>query len=349
VKISTRAWELHPRNVFRISRVPNPAATVNVFLRLERDGIAGYGEASGKRYYGEEPAAVAAKVMGLQSFLEARRVESPADIAAIWKEVWPMIAPSRATQCALDVALWDWLGKRLGVTVAELALGAKPRAVVSFATIGLSKPEELERKIAELEGFPRVKIKADASGSLPTIEQVRAAMPGALLAIDANCAWGSLDAAEIAEELARLKIDFIEQPLPPAQQTEMPAFCELMPLPVIADESCITEPDVERMPGLFTGFNIKLVKCGGLTPALRMALRGKEIGLRTMVGCMLESSVLIAAGAVVAQLTDYADLDGAWLLGDEPARGWTFERGTLGPRDGAGLGVGLGGVVFSAD
>jgi len=129
----------------------------------------------------------------------------------------------------------------------------------------------------------------------------------------------------------------------------MPAFCAQMPLPVIADESCVTEQDVERMPGVFAGFNIKLVKCGGITPALRMARRGKELGLRTMVGCMVESSVLIAAGAVVAQLTDYADLDGAWLLGDDPAKGWVFNCGTLQPRAEAGLGGDLDGVFLAAD
>jgi L-alanine-DL-glutamate epimerase-like enolase superfamily enzyme len=107
----------------------------------------------------------------------------------------------------------------------------------------------------------------------------------------------------------------------------------------MADESCVTAEDVERVSGHFAGFNIKLVKCGGLTPALRMARRGRELGLRTMVGCMLESSLLIAAGAVAAQITDYADLDGAWLLADDPAEGWVFERGMLYPGEGTGFGV----------
>jgi L-alanine-DL-glutamate epimerase-like enolase superfamily enzyme len=345
VKISTRAWELHPRNVFRISRVPNPGRTLNVFLRIERDGIVGYGEASAKKFYGEDPAEVAERLNGMQTFLDLRRVDSPGDIVAIWEDAWLLLAPSRAAQCALDVALWDWLGKRHGVTVAELALGVKPRPVLSFATIGLSTAEELEGKIAELAGFPRVKVKADASGSVDTIAQVRAAMPGALLAVDANCAWGTIDPGEIARGLKGLRVEFIEQPLPPAQDAEMTGFRTLWAMPMMADESSVTEEDVDRMKGRFDGFNIKLVKCGGITPALRMARRGKDLGLRTMVGCMLESSLLIAAGGVVAQLTDYADLDGAWLLGDDPATGWMFERGTLRPGSGAGLGVEADGVV----
>ena len=113
----------------------------------------------------------------------------------------------------------------------------------------------------------------------------------------------------------------------------------------MADESCVTEEDVARVAAHFAGFNIKLVKCGGLTPALRMARRGRECGLRTMVGCMLESSLLIAAGAVVAQATDYADLDGAWLLSDDPVRGWELCGREAAARRGGGAGV-CGGVLM---
>jgi L-alanine-DL-glutamate epimerase-like enolase superfamily enzyme len=107
----------------------------------------------------------------------------------------------------------------------------------------------------------------------------------------------------------------------------------------MADESCVVEEDVPRVAALYDGFNIKLVKCGGLTPAWRMALKGKALGKTMMVGCMLESSALIAAGAVIAQRTSYADLDGAWLIGDDPFRGWQFNRGILTPPASPGLGV----------
>jgi len=329
---------LHPRNVFRISRAAR-RETVNVFLAIERAGITGHGEASANAYYGEEAAKVAAKLDGLSGFLDGFALDSAEDIAVVWEEAWALLTPSRAAQCALDIALWDWLGKRRGCSAAELALGAKPHPVESFATIGISEPEELERKIAELAGFPRVKIKADQSGDLTAVRRVRAAMPQAAIAIDANCAWGEADLARIGSELAGLWVEFIEQPLPPVRDAEMPGLAARFPVPLMADESCVTPDDIERLPGRFAGFNIKLVKCGGLTPALGMARRGRALGLRTMAGCMLESGLLIAAGAVLAQLTDYADLDGAWLLGDDPARGWSFDRGTLLPTDLPGLGV----------
>jgi L-alanine-DL-glutamate epimerase-like enolase superfamily enzyme len=338
MKIETQLVALHPRNVFRISRAVR-RETMNLFLRIERDGIAGLGEASANAYYGENAADVAARLEGLGNFLARRAVESPADIAAIWEEAWPMLAPSRAAQCALDVAMWDWLGKREGRTVAEIALGEKARPVESFATIGISEEEQLERKIGELAGYPRVKIKSDKTGDLSVAMRVRGAMPDACIAVDANCAWGDIDFERMNAVLRGIGIEFIEQPLPPARDGEIAGLCAKAALPVMADESCVTVEDVERMAGNFAGFNIKLVKCGGLTPALRMARRGRELGLKTMVGCMLESSLLIAAGAVAAQLTDYADLDGAWLLGDDPARGWRFERGVLYPGEGTGLGV----------
>ena len=164
-------------------------------------------------------------------------------------------------------------------------------------------------------------------------------MPDASIAVDANCAWGDVDFAKIGVKLAGHWIEFLEQPLPPSRDEEMLELSERIPVPIMADESCVAVQDIERVRNGFAGFNIKLVKCGGITPALQMARRGRALGMRTMVGCMLESSVLIAAGAVVAQLTDYADLDGAWLLADDPAQGWSFDRGILRPTDQPGLGV----------
>ena len=191
--------------------------------------------------------------------------------------------------------------------------------MVTFATMGLSDEEELDQKIRELAGFPSVKIKADSTGDLSTAGRVRAAMPEARIAIDANCAWEGVDFVKLAPDLASLAIEFIEQPFPPARDAEVSAL--RTGIPIIADESCVIAEDVERIPGRYAGFNIKLVKCGGLTPALRMARHGRGLGLLTMVGCMLESSLLIAAGAVAA------------------IHAWDFAQGTLHPSDSPGLGA----------
>ncbi len=324
--------ELHPRRVFRISRARRREVR-NVFVRLEQDGIAGYGEASPNAFYDETWGGVGAKLDAAREWLARLKISRSEDIERAWAEGWALLAPSRAAQCAVDLALWDWLGRRTGRSVSELLWDEAPRAVTSFATIGLSTAEELPEKLAELASFPRIKIKSDQAADLTTVRRVRAEHP-ALLAVDANCAWEAARIPALAAELAQLGVTFIEQPLPPGD-----AEAVRCALPVFADESCVTEADVDRVAAGFAGFNIKLVKCGGLTPARRMVQRGRALGRQLMVGCMLESSTLIAAGAALAQRTDYADLDGAWLIGDDPFSGWVFDRGILHPPAAPGLGV----------
>jgi len=149
-----------------------------------------------------------------REWLGGLQIWQVADIEHAWVEGWKHVAPSRAAQCAIDLALWDWLARREGRSVAELAWGEPPRAVTTFCTIGLSTPEELPEKIDELAGFPWIKIKSDAAASLETVRRVRE-RSAAMIAVDANCAW-SVDAIpDLALELAQLGVAFIEQPLPP--------------------------------------------------------------------------------------------------------------------------------------
>jgi L-alanine-DL-glutamate epimerase-like enolase superfamily enzyme len=325
--------ELHPRRAFRISR-GRKTEVRNVFLRLKHKGVLGYGEASPNSFYGETWEGVIQKLEDAREFMAALEIRTVADIEKAWIEAWRFLQPSRAAQCALDVALWDWLARRQGVTVAELAWGQLPKPITTFATIGLSNADELAAKVEELREFPWIKIKSDATANIETIRYVRE-QSSALLAVDANCAWSGLDLGALATTLASIGVEFIEQPLPPERDAELAPLA----LPLLADESCVTEEDVGRVLEHFDGFNIKLVKCGGLTPARRMVERGRDGRKKIMVGCMLESSALIAAGAVIAQRTDYADLDGAWLISDDPFRGWSFDHGVLQPAPGSGLGI----------
>lgn len=343
MKLNWVSRTLHPRRAFRISRGRRTEVR-NVFVRVEHAGVVGYGEAAPNAFYDETWEGVAAKLEGVRAFLATLEPGSVADLESAWEAAWPLLAPSRAAQCALDLALWDWLGKRRGVTACQLAWDEAPRPVTTFCTIGLSTPEELTEKVAELRGFPRIKIKSDATADVAPVRLVRE-NTDALLAVDANCAWATADVEACSRELAALGVAFLEQPLAPDANTRLADWHSA--LPVFADESCVTEDDVERVAAQgFAGFNIKLVKCGGLTPARRMVRRGRALGRQLMVGCMLESSALIAAGAVIAQRTDYADLDGAWLIGDDPFRGWEFARGVLLPPSDAGLGVEPAGGLF---
>ena len=303
---------------------------------MDHDGVTGWGEASPHPYYGASAAQVVSHLESLGGWLRTLSIRSVDDIAGAWKESWTRLHPDRAAQCALDLALWDWLARKEGVTVTELAHGHVPRSVTSFATIGLSTKEELDEKIAELEGFPRVKIKCDATADLEPARRVKDELRAAI-AVDANAAWSVGTLLGLATGFSMLGAEFIEQPFPDAHDRDL--IRGSYPLPIIADESCVLEEDVDRLAGNFDGINVKLVKCGGLTPALRMVRRAGKLGMRTMVGCMLETSILIAAGCVVAQHADYADLDGAWLIADDPCTGWRFERGVLHPPIALGLGA----------
>jgi L-alanine-DL-glutamate epimerase-like enolase superfamily enzyme len=335
MKLECVTRELHSRTAFRISR-PRLRELRNVYLRLEHDGITGYGEASPNAFYDETAEGVLERLASATTFIESMKIRSIADVERAWAASWQLLAPSRAAQCALDLALWDWLAKREGVSCAELVWSKAPRPVTSFCTIGLSTPDELPAKLEELHGFPQIKIKTDASASLETVHYVRERST-ALLAVDANCAWKSVDLEALSRELARLEVSFIEQPLPPSCDEELGTARSCLPL--MADESCISPEDIPRIAQHFDGFNIKLVKCGGITPARRMVVLGRELALKIMVGCMLESSALIAAGAVIGQRTDFADLDGAWLIANDPFAGWKFERGIQTPPNAPGLGV----------
>ena len=337
MKLNVATKSLHPRNVFRISRAAR-GQVQNVFLELRSDGVCGRGEASPNAFYNETATNVAQRLVQAAPFVAGLKVESVADIGRAWEEAWALLAPSRAAQCALDLALWDMLARRRGVSVAALALHKPPRPVRTFCTVGISDAEELARKAAELRGFPLVKIKSDVLADMGVAAFIRK-QTGAALAVDANCAWEAADLATVSRALARLGGLFIEQPLSPALDEQMPERLAASVLPILADESCVSLADVERMPGRFSGFNVKLVKCGGLTPALAMVRLGRALGLQTMVGCMLESSLLIAAGMVAAQESDYADLDGAWLLRDDPFEGTAFAHGVLTPWPGPGFGV----------
>ena len=311
----------------------------NVFLRVEDEGgFIGYGEGAPSKFFGEHVDEVHARLAQAAQWLGGVEVQSVADIGRVWNEAQPLLKPFRSAQATLDIALWDLVAKREGVTVAELALAEKPRPVKTFVTIGLSDPDELKAKVAELRGFPLIKVKMDQGVDLAAVRFIREET-GATLAVDANRAWKDVDLPELSKRLADIGVIFIEQPLPVEDDARMEEMLPLSRLPVVADESCASMEDVERMPGLYSGFSIKLSKCGGLTPALEMLRRGRELGLRVMVGCRLESSLSIAAGAVIAQQTDYSDLDGAWLLGNDPFSGLPLRKGELAFSNGSGLGV----------
>ncbi|MEO7424797.1 MAG: dipeptide epimerase [Fibrobacteria bacterium] len=337
IRINHVSKTLHPKHVFRISRASRPHVD-NVFLVLEQDGVCGFGEASPNSFFKEDYREVNLRLAGLNDYFRRQTLGHAGDIERIWHEIWEHVAPSRATQCAVDLALWDLHAKLQGESAAMAVLGKPGHTVPTSATLGICPREEWPERIDEIAEFPAVKVKLDANVDMDLLAAIRARTQAAIR-VDANGAWNGLDIQAISARLERLGVEFIEQPLLPGQDDRMESLLRQSHLPIFADESCAVLEDIARLPGRFSGFNIKLVKCGGITPGLRMLREGRRLGLKIMVGCMLESSLLIAAGAIVAQNADCADLDGSWLLRDDPFLGLTIRNGGIEPNSGTGFGV----------
>lgn len=289
----------------------------NLIVEL-RDGTnRGFGEASTIGYYGNSGQTMAASLERVRAQIEAENVDEP---GRFWQRVAPLLPDDPFALCALDQAAHDLWGRRLGRPVWQLwglDLGKLPP---SDYTIGIAPIAEMVRKLQEFPDFPVYKIKLGTPDDLAIVRALRA-VTRAKFRVDANCAWNAATAIRLSEPLRELGVEFIEQPLPAADLAGQREVLAHSALPVIADESCQGEDDVARCAGLFHGVNIKLTKCGGLTPARRMITRARELGLSVMVGCMTESTVGISAIGQLLPLLDYADMDGALLLADDWADG----------------------------
>jgi L-Ala-D/L-Glu epimerase / N-acetyl-D-glutamate racemase len=207
-------------------------------------------------------------------------------------------------------------------------------------TIGIDQTDVMVAKMNEFPGWPIYKIKLGTDRDLEIVRELRKHTP-ATFRVDANCGWTAEQAIAYAPELKKLGVEFIEQPLKADRWDDLRRVGQHSALPIIADESCIVESDVKRCAGVFHGVNIKLVKCGGLTPARRMIAQARQLGLKVMVGCMTESTVGISAIAQLLPLLDYVDMDGAVLLAEDIAAGVRLDRGRCIYPDAPGHGLRL--------
>jgi L-alanine-DL-glutamate epimerase-like enolase superfamily enzyme len=308
----------------------------NLIVELRDGDHRGFGEASTVGFYGNSGHTMAASLEKVRAAIEAETVDEPAQF---WARVAPLLHDDPFALCALDQAAHDLWGRRLGRPVWQLWGLDLGRLPPSDYTIGIAPVEVMVRKLQEFPHFPVYKIKLGTPDDLAIVRALRA-VTAAKFRVDANCAWDAATAIRLSAPLRDLGVEFLEQPLPAediAGQREVFAHSVL---PVIADESCQSEADVDRCAGLFQGVNIKLTKCGGLTPARRMIARARELGLSVMVGCMTESTVGISAIGQLVPLLDYADMDGALLLRDDVADGVRVQPdGRIHYPDAPGLGL----------
>jgi L-alanine-DL-glutamate epimerase-like enolase superfamily enzyme len=255
---------------------------------------------------------------------------------AFWKAMQPHLQEHSFAQCALDMAAQDLYGKLLGKPLYQLwGVQAEGSPLTNY-TIGIDTIEKMVSKMKEMP-WPLYKIKLGTKEDVAIIKELRK-HTNAVFRVDANGAWGIEETIANARVFATLNVEFIEQPLKADNLEGMKQVYQQSVLPVIADESCIEEADVQKCYGHFHGINIKLVKCGGLTPARRMIAQARELGMKVMVGCMTESSIGISAIAQLSPLLDYVDMDGALLLKEDIATGVTIQQGkvTYPPVNGTG-------------
>jgi len=322
MKLHLHRFELPLKHPFTISR-----GTVEVqptfVVELEEAGSRGFGEATTNTYYGATLDSMSGSLESLRPRIEAYRLEDP---AAMWAEFAKELAADPFAQCALDQAAYDLWGKLKGKPVYRLWGLSLDRLPPSNFTIGIDAIERMAAKLAEMPGWPVYKIKLGTPHDIEIVRELRKATD-APFRVDANCGWSAEEAIGNSRALADLGVEFIEQPLPADHWEAMRRVFAESALPVIADESCVREADVARCAGHFHGVNIKLVKSGGLTPARRMIDEARRAGMKTMVGCMTESTVGISAIAQLLPLLDYVDMDGAALLARDIARGVRVERG----------------------
>ncbi len=322
MKLRLHAFDLPLKHTFTISR-ESIDVQPTLIVELERDGQRGYGEATANNYYGFSIEAMSAAIESLRPTLENAAWNEPGEL---WSQLQPHLADNPFALCAIDQAAHDLWGKLRGQPVYKLWGLTLDRVPPSNYTIGIDTPERMVAKLNEMPGWPVYKIKLGTDRDIEIVRHLRE-HTDATFRVDANCGWTAEQTLAYAPQLQQLGVEFIEQPLKADRWDDMRRIVGQSPLPIIADESCIVESDVDRCAGAFHGINIKLVKCGGLTPARRMIARARELGLKVMVGCMTESTVGISAIAQLLPLLDYVDMDGAVLLAKDIATGVRVERG----------------------
>lgn len=313
--VKVRKYDLELKNTFRISHTARDIQPT-LIVELNDGKYTGYGEATATSYYGVTVDGMAAQIMALENVILENLNETP---ETFWEITAPFLKNNSFAQCALDIAMHDLHGKRRGLPLYKLWGLNIDDIPLSNYTIGIDTTEKMVQKMKDFP-WPLYKIKLGTDHDVELVKELRK-HSDAVFRVDANAAWSAEQTIENAILLKELNVEFLEQPLPVEDEEGMTLVYENSVLPVIADESCITEGDVDKCAKYFHGINIKLTKCGGLTPARRMIDRGKELGLKIMVGCMTESTVGISAIGHLLPLLDYVDMDGAMLIKNDIADG----------------------------
>lgn len=337
MELRFKPFNLQLKHAFGISGHTR-TSTPLVLTQIEHEGVIGFGEASMPPYLGENQK-TAQQFLGKADLSQFAAPGNRENIAAVMQYLDSLAPGNTAAKAAVDIALHDLLGKLTGQPCYRL-FGVNPDAMPATSfTIGIDTPEVIREKIKEAEAFRVIKVKLGSDHDKEIIETIRSetTVP---LSVDANQGWkNSEQALEMIHWLSERKVLFVEQPMPKEDIEGNAWLTANSPLPVIADEACQRIEDVERAAGAYDGINIKLMKCTGLSEAARMISRARELNLKILIGCMTETSCAVMAAAALAPLCDWADLDGPWLVANNPWPTPKLEDGRIRLENLPGLGL----------
>ena len=323
MKLIIRTFNLilkHPFTISRGTRTQIPS----LIVELKEGSFSGFGEATANPYYNTFVEQFQDELEIKKDIIEIEFGKNPEDF---WANLAPHFKNNMFLLCALDEAYTDLFTKIKGQPLYKFWGFNLNKLPQSNYTIGIDSVENMIAKMKETP-WPIYKIKLGTKNDLKIVSELRK-HSDAIFRIDANCGWTANEMLKNAVLLKDLGVEFVEQPLPAEDWKGAKKVFENSPLPIIADESCIVETDIEKCYQHFHGVNIKLMKCGGLTPAKRMISKAKKLGMKTMVGCMTESSIGISAIGHLTPQLDYVDMDGAMLIKNDPASGIFLENGNI--------------------
>lgn len=344
MQIAIAPFTVHKLVPLTISRGTSAGST-NLWVRVIQDDIEGWGEASPFSVgdYRRDTAQLQQELEGIAPLLESF---NPFDYQQI-ERILLNEPISSATRAAIDVAIQDWLGKRVGLPLWRLWGLERAAITPTSVTIGISTPEKAQERLKrwqEVVDVRSVKVKLGSPEGIEADQAMLLALlplvpPSTKVSVDANGGWSLKAAIAMSQWLAEQGVTYIEQPLDRGQEADLPKLYEKSPLPLFVDESCFTSHDIPHLRDRVHGINIKLMKSGGLTEARRMIATARACGLQVMFGCYGDSAIANTALAHLSPLADHLDLDSHLNLKDDPFQGAEVINGCLMPTDRPGLGV----------
>lgn len=323
ITLSFQFYDLPLRHPFTISRYTVTVQQTVIVCMADGD-CSGFGEATVNPYYHSTVARLTQSLSKVKALIDFKADVHPSEV---WQQIAPLLEDDYFALCAVDMAYWDFYAKKNARNLRSYWGNFNPKIPLTSYTIGIDSIAIMQQKILEMP-WPIYKIKLGTPNDIQIVESLRK-ITNAVFRIDANGAWTAKQTIANAIILKELNVEFIEQPLQANDIDGMKLVKAQAVLPIIADESCQREADVAMCCEWFDGINIKLMKCGGITPALRMITAAREKNGLIMAGCMTESTVGISGLAQLAPLLDYLDADGALLLSNDIASGVGFELGKI--------------------